>query len=856
MDGESRDDDVAQAPPDKQALFTDKVDGGTGGVTALVRLLDELNPARVAITELNSTTVPQTVLAIPVRLAAEEVVAHLKVCRKPKCDQLPLAFRKFKNGRPDAVLSEMALVYRTLWADGSHPLFEHVKKDVLKRHAQAAAVVSPDLNSELLPSELLGKLGKEPARVLAAVIWARNFNLPDAEALFKLCIHAVSATGSVSAGRAQGQGKSTSDDKVKQLDRARREAERRVAEMQKRTADAEKLAAKTQSQLADEKTIRAAASKKLAETENLLKAAHSQLARQEEDAKKESRIRNDLRAELKYLRVQRSDLEAQGSDLTFALAAESRTVERLERALSLVLRGGDAAWDFLQHENKQLEAEVLVAQGNDKRLAAEEWEKHRHLVNLFKERYPRYSEPRRAKLRSSVPITFKSLGGGREVGRSCYLLTIGDQRLLIDCGIKAGGGVDWTPNLDTLERPDAVIITHAHVDHVGWLPALIRKYPDLNIYCSDGTAAILPAVLDDCYQHYTRELARQRLFAQHSASRQPIEEAYDSTDVELVSKLLRTCTFEEEEYLKGGICLQFFRAGHVLGAASVLIEDESGRRVFISGDFASFDQLTVGAADWPTDLGEIDLLILESTYGGRTHSSFEEARAKLAFFLTETITRQGSAILASFALGRAQELLKFIANAQAVGSIPPVPVFVDGMIKRMNRVYRRQIGPEFISNDFREVSGEERNDVTALAHKEPILIVTTSGMLNGGPVVHYAQKLLGDAKHRIVLTGYQDEGAPSKQLKELTAASRQRHVTLEGEEGKPVSFDAAMPAYEAKLSSHADEPGLLSYSTRMRPRNIVLVHGDENAQLALMFGLKVRHPRAEIHLGSTEFEMS
>ena len=182
-------------------------------------------------------------------------------------------------------------------------------------------------------------------------------------------------------------------------------------------------------------------------------------------------------------------------------------------------------------------------------------------------------------------------------------MELGKHRILVDCGIKPNECEDLHPEIERLERVDALILTHAHTDHIGWVPALVRRFPELDIYCSEGTAALIPVMLDDCHQHYMRKMFTQRERAKYIVNAAAVEEKYDAEDVCLVPNLLIKCSFNEEEQLPfGNVSLRFYRAGHILGAASVLIQDPSGRKIFFSGDFSSFPQLTVQAADWPDEL--------------------------------------------------------------------------------------------------------------------------------------------------------------------------------------------------------------------------------------------------------------
>lgn len=322
-----------------------------------------------------------------------------------------------------------------------------------------------------------------------------------------------------------------------------------------------------------------------------------------------------------------------------------------------------------------------------------------------------------------------------------------------------------------------------------------------------------------------------------------------------VSDLVVSCEYNNRITI-GDLQVSLYQAGHILGASSVLIQDQSGRKVFFSGDFSSFPQFTVPAADWPNDLGEIDVLVLESTYGARNRPPLAESRDELISFVRSTLQNGGSTILASFGLGRAQELLWLIGSKIENGELPDdVPVYIDGMIRQINPIYSKFTAFRRLEN-FYDVSGQaERQEVARNAAQRPMIIVTTSGMLSGGPVVEYARKLLPDGRHRLVLTGYQDEGAPSRELLGMTRFEKDaRTVRIPDERGKVVEFRAAMSAKEIKLSAHADQAGLIQYAARLQPRNVLLVHGEPRAQESLRRKLLDVHPDARIQCGPSQFQ--
>ena len=362
-------------------------------------------------------------------------------------------------------------------------------------------------------------------------------------------------------------------------------------------------------------------------------------------------------------------------------------------------------------------------------------------------------------------------------------------------------------------------------------------------------------MLEDCYRHYVRKSTLRRQRARYIRNVTVPPDAYDREDVHRVSELAISCDFEETITI-GDAQVIFYPAGHILGAASILIRDDSGRQLLFSGDFSSFPQATVQAADWPNDLGQIDLLVLESTYGNRNHSSLNAARKDLVSFVLRTLNNDGSAILASFGLGRAQELLSLMAASIDDGVFPDdVPIYIDGMIRQINPIYAKFASLRTAST-FCEISGQaDRQDVARAALRQPSIIVTTSGMLTGGPVVEYARHLLPDPRNRIVLTGYQDEGAPSNALLGLTGSRevrqkrsvfRTRTVRTSSSRRRPVPRRSDCPLTRTN-------PAYLTMRGACNLRTYSWFMGNRIRKRPFVPNLLHTNPNTQIHCGLSEF---
>ena len=816
---------------------------------------------RVPEGRLGADTVPPAALALPIELATEELVKHAKTCPDVRCQHVPPPLGNRRGVRPDKIRTARHEVHKLLWKYPDHDLVDFVRDEIRSENKELVEQISSGslLEGETL-SSFLRDQGEAGLRRLAAVLWASRFDGPDAEELFRFLVPL--ADGNSAPGSRQGAAHVGEEKKLKRelrkTSREYRETKRNseLAEksLQRKERELEKLRAEYRAEKKEHRKV-------VEEVERVREQIRKSDAARidiERDLDKAERFREDTQREHRRLDREKGKLAAERSDLARQLATKELRVKELESRLGDLPRGDQAVQHFLREEEERIKRDRLILSGSPKARADEEWRLHRKLKAAFLDAYPKFRVAAPKKLRRKTSLRFVALGGSAEIGRSCYLIELGERRILVDCGIKPGGSSGFHPGIDGLERVDALIVTHAHTDHIGWIPALVNRFGELDIFCSPATRALFPVMLEDGHSHYVRQLAIRSEQAQHIANAGEVVAGYGGDDVRRVPGLALACEFGSEKALPfPGASIRFFPAGHILGAASLLIEEETGRRVFFSGDFSSFPQLTVPAAIWPEDLGEIDLLVLESTYGNSKHQEPESTRAELVDFIRDTTeNRKGSVILPSFALGRAQELLKLILRAKEEGDLrDDVPVFVDGMIKSINPVYREYSDFDLPQDAVLEVHGEtDRDEIAREAQKIPSIIVTTSGMLTGGPVVEYARHLLPDARHRIVLTGYQDEGAPSRALLDISGSGGPRVVRLQGEGGE-IKFKAAMPAKQFGLSAHADRPGLLEYASMLKPKQIVLVHGAPWQQQDLSKGLALSHPRAEISCGPDQVEV-
>lgn len=435
-------------------------------------------------------------------------------------------------------------------------------------------------------------------------------------------------------------------------------------------------------------------------------------------------------------------------------------------------------------------------------------------------------------------MKFTFLGGADEVGASGILIEIGGRRILVDSGIrpspKARYGLagDQLPDLSLLDAAggiDLVLVTHAHTDHTGGLELVLERFPHVPVYATPATIALTRVLHQDA-----RRIMQSRL---EEEGELPL---FDDVAVSRLMAAFEPVPFNARLPLAPGLAATFYPAGHIAGAAMIGLESDEGRVLF-SGDLSLSPQRTVSAAKLPGF--EPDVLILESTYGGRLHANRAVQERRMVETVREVTAAGGKVLIPAFALGRAQEVLLILNEFQRRGELPLVPVWADGMVRAVCQVYSsfaddlplalQEQGANFFSGQIRPVqSGETRNALIWQA--DPAIIVASSGMLAGGPSMAYARALAGQPQHAILLTGYQDEESPGRRLQEM--AERGQGTLWLGKD--KVDVRCRLGTYS--LSAHADEGQLISMVETLNPAHVILVHGDEAARASLGRALEQR----------------
>ena len=436
-------------------------------------------------------------------------------------------------------------------------------------------------------------------------------------------------------------------------------------------------------------------------------------------------------------------------------------------------------------------------------------------------------------------LTF--LGAAGEVSGSRHLVDAAGGRVLVDCGLFQGEKNLRDKNWDRFPvRPDsinAIVLTHGHIDHSGYLPRLAREGFAGPIYTSPATADLLGLLLYDSAKCQAEDAlyANRKGFSKHS----PALPLYEEQDVDRVLRLVRPVARESWFSPAGGIRCRFHEAGHMLGSSFIEMEaarEEGGEpvRIVFSGDVGRFDAPLYKD---PISPPNCDYLVCESTYGDRDHTP-SRPLDELEKVTNEAIRRGGMMLVASFAIGRCQQLVYLLRTLMAAGRVPETPIWVDSpMAVDAMEVFRKhrdehdfseakmQGVAESLASPFVRMAKTADESKAINGHHGAGIVIASSGMMNGGRILHHLARRLSDPKTTVLVAGYQAKGTRGRSL-------------IEGAEflrihGRDVPVRAVVRKVDA-LSGHADRHELDRWLGSMAaPRRTFLVHGEPPAAAAL-----------------------
>ncbi|NEP00745.1 MAG: MBL fold metallo-hydrolase [Symploca sp. SIO2E9] len=436
-------------------------------------------------------------------------------------------------------------------------------------------------------------------------------------------------------------------------------------------------------------------------------------------------------------------------------------------------------------------------------------------------------------LEETEDLVVTPLGAARSIGASCFKVEIGPYEIVLDCGTRPKG-YEPLPALEHLSRPNLLLITHGHQDHIGAVPVFHNRWPEARMICTPGTREIAQVMLQD-------GLKVQQL-------NEDSPELFDSVDLERTLFRLETQAIGEDFEPLPGLKVRFINAGHILGAACIYMSYGT-RSLLYTGDYNTTSSRTTTGLQI-SDLPEADILITESTYGADAHPARKAQETALIKAVASVVQAGGNVLIPAFALGRAQEILLAIRTSHEFRQMR-IPVYVDGLVRAVTNAFRdhltllpqsvqnlvKQTGiePFFDSEGIPPIIPIARKEERPLAMAKPSVIVASSGMLSGGASVYYAQTLLERENAAVFISGYTDEESPGRLLQNLETGD-----TIELE-GKEITVRAHIQRFN--LSAHADKVGLTQVIHKVDPQHLILIHGSLDAlhELARSGDLQKRH---------------
>ncbi len=414
------------------------------------------------------------------------------------------------------------------------------------------------------------------------------------------------------------------------------------------------------------------------------------------------------------------------------------------------------------------------------------------------------------------------LGGANEVGASSILLNLCNKNILLDCGIRQNKNKDRLPDFSILEQLhgiDAIVVSHAHMDHIGALPIISKEYPNAPIYMTGMTLDLARVLLYDSLKIMNYNEGEIPMFSEE--------------DVLNMLNRVVVVPFQKEIKIQEDIQLEFYMAGHIGGAACAYLKTKEGT-VFYTGDFSLTNAHTINGMSIPRL--RPDVVISETTYGDKLHSNRQAEEIRLVKKVSEILENQGKVLIPVFALGRSQEVILILKKEVAKQQLSNVPIYVDGMVQNINTVFENNplylkpsLGKKilrekhiFYDEHVQKVTDDEMRK-KIVEDATPCIVVASSGMLIGGRSEYYASYMVEEEKNGIILTGYQDEESNGRLLLNLLEEEKtKRKLKLQGQVHS-VKCDIDMVG----LSAHADKQEIKNVLSMLHPRSIILGHGDK-----------------------------
>ncbi|MCR4278653.1 MAG: MBL fold metallo-hydrolase [bacterium] len=442
-----------------------------------------------------------------------------------------------------------------------------------------------------------------------------------------------------------------------------------------------------------------------------------------------------------------------------------------------------------------------------------------------------------------MKLTF--YGAAREVTGSCTLVETAKSKILVDCGMFQGSHVASSKNFsDFVFDPtalDAVVLTHAHMDHCGRLPKLIKDGFKKTIYATEATKLIAGIVMEDAVHIMEEDFER---------SGRP--QLYDANDVQRTLIKFKDTPYHTPLRIND-VTIRFFDAGHIFGSSFIEIKADSGKTVIFSGDVGNKDVPIIRETE---TIEHADAIVTESTYGNRIHEGKVERFKQLQEAILDCVEKKGVLLIPAFAIERTQHLLYEINQLVETKKIPCIPVYLDSpmaikvtkVMEKLSAYYDKEAlehishGDNFLSFPCLHLTHTRDESKTINTSPSPKIIIAGSGMMNGGRILHHLIRYVGDRSTTILIIGYQASGTLGRRL-----YSGEKNIRIFG---KRISVRARVKAIGA-FSAHADQKKLLSWigNIKPRPKLVLCNHGEEEASVALgtriteKFGILSKAPK-------------
>jgi metallo-beta-lactamase family protein len=446
-----------------------------------------------------------------------------------------------------------------------------------------------------------------------------------------------------------------------------------------------------------------------------------------------------------------------------------------------------------------------------------------------------------------MKLTFH--GAAQTVTGSMHLVEINGSRLLLDCGLYQGKRSESFERNRTfpfdVTKIDAVVLSHAHIDHSGNLPNLIKQGYSGPIYCTSATKELTDVMLRDS-GHIQERQAENLNYHKVKRGEPPVEPLYTEKDAEQVKSLLHSYNYNEPIPIANGAVATLYDAGHILGSAAIslrLEEKKQKKHLWFSGDIGRRDMPILRDPVMPTD--DVDVLLMEATYGDKPHRGPEEAYQEMKSVILKTLNRKGKVIIPSFAVGRTQELVFNLSRMHDEGELPSVPVYVDSPLAvNASNIFRRheecfdeemkhQVHTGHPALEFKLLtyinSLEESKELNS--RTDPMIIISASGMAEAGRIVYHIRWGIENSRNTIMIVSWQSPETLGRKL-----ADREKNVKIMGETYRCRAEIATIGG----LSAHAGQDLLIEYAAGLKhsTKSIFLVHGEDKGVLPLMEKLK------------------